>query len=166
MEWMQRRMRRHVVDDQDEPDVPPLRSEPAPPAEMGDRTLELVELAVEHLRQTEQTSAERHARAEMLSRRTIEQVSVAEERVRTSEMALRAAQTQVERGALQAQQLELEIARAAMELAAARNETAAAESHARDAERRAAEAEAAVKKVEAAMRRILSERGVAVGAAA
>ncbi|HEY1542380.1 MAG TPA: hypothetical protein VGG01_08220 [Xanthobacteraceae bacterium] len=165
MDWMQQHMRRHLAEGQGEPNVLSLRSEPAQSGEVGAKTLELVERAVEHIRQTEQAAAERHARAEMLARRTIEQVNAAEERARSSEMALRAAETQAERNSLKLQQMELELQRAATELAAARTDTSAAESRARDAERRAAEAENALKSVEATIRRLLTERGL-VGVAA
>ena len=166
MQWMQQHMRKHLAEGEGEPNVLSLRPEPSPPGEAGADTLELLEQAIEHFRHTEQAAAERHVRAEMLARRTMEQVSAAEERARSSEMALRAAETQVERGALKLQQMELELQRAATELAAARTETSAAESRARSAERRATEAENALKNVETKIRRLLSERGLSIGAAA
>src|SRR3954464_14470752 len=92
MEWLQRHMRNHAPEAQSESNVLSLRVQPVPIEDVGVRALDLVERAIQHIRDTEQKAAERHAHADTLARGAIEQLKSAEERVRAAETARRAAE--------------------------------------------------------------------------
>jgi hypothetical protein len=158
MEWLQHHMRERLAEAQSESNVLSLRPSLTPTEEVGAKALKLVERAIEHIRHTEQESAERHARADVLARKSVEQLNSAEERARGSEMARRAAEAQVERASVKLRHMETELERAAAELAAAQTEILASENRARDAEKRATEAENALKRIATSIYAFLVER--------
>ena len=158
MEWLQHHMRQHFAEAQSETKVLSLRPNLTPTEEVGAKAVELVERAIEHIRHTEQDAAERHARADMLARKSIEQLNSAEERARGAEMARRAAEAQVERASVKLRQMEVELERVAAELAAAQTKISVTENRARDAEKRATDAANALKRIETSIYALLVER--------
>ncbi len=157
MEWLQNHMRQHVAGAQSGTNVLSLRLGLSPTEQAGAKALELVERAIEHIRQTEQDAAERQARADMLARKSIEQLNTAEERARGSELARRAAEAQLERASVKLRQMDTELERAAAQLAAAQTKISASENRAREAEKRATDAENALKRIETSIYALLGE---------
>jgi chromosome segregation ATPase len=157
MEWLQEHMRKHLAEAQGESNVLSLRPQPLPVEEVGVRAVDLVERAIQYIRDTEQAAAERHARAETLARSALEELKSAEERVRAAESARRAAEARTDGAIAKVREMEIQLERTAANAAAAQTKISVAEERARNAERRANEAESALKRIETVIHSLLLE---------
>jgi chromosome segregation ATPase len=156
MEWLQQHMRKPIAEVQGETNVLSLR--PQPVDDVGLRALELVERALQYIRDTEQEAVERHARAEMLARNAIAELKSAGERVRAAELARRTAETQKDGATAKLREMEIQFERTAANAAAAQMKISVAEKRAREAESRASEAENALKRIETVIHALMLEK--------
>jgi chromosome segregation ATPase len=157
VEWLQDHMRKHSVDAQRESNVLSLRPS-SQDEQFGLRAVELAERAIQHIRDTEQQAADRHARAEALARNAIEELQKAEHRVRAAEHARRAIEARFDQAHATLRDMEIQLERAAADAAAAQTKISAAQEETRNAEKRAAEAENALKRIETMLDALLAER--------
>jgi hypothetical protein len=144
MEWLQDRMRKLLAEGQSESNVFDLRPQLAQPEDPTLRAVALVERAVRHIQDTEREAAARHAHAETLARKAIEEVNKAQELARAAESARRKAEAQVQEVTARVQAMEFHLA--------------AAEELARNAEKRAVEAEDALKRIESAIHGVFESK--------
>ena len=96
MEWLQEHMRKRLAEFHGESNVLSLQAQTLQDEQLGLRAVGLAERAIQHIRDTEQQAADRHARAEALARDAIENVKKAEDRVRDAEYSRRAMEARFE----------------------------------------------------------------------
>ena len=156
MDWLDEHMRKHLAETPGESNVLTLRPQPSLIEEVGARTVELVERAIQHIQNVEEEAAATHARAETLARNALERLKLGEERVRAAESARQAAEARIEEATAKLRDMEIQLERTAAN-------AAAAEERARDAERRATDAENALKRIETLVHTLMLEKRLSTG---
>jgi hypothetical protein len=71
MDWLDEYMRKHLAEAPAESNVLTMRPQPSLIEEVGARTVELVERAIQHIQNVQEEAAATHARAETLARSAI-----------------------------------------------------------------------------------------------
>jgi chromosome segregation ATPase len=124
----------------------------------GAAALDLVYQAVEIIGDVDNYAAEREARAEKLAKQAIEEMKIADDRVRSAESVRLTAEAEIKELSDRLQEAEKVIEQTAFRMAATEAQLSAAEQRAGTAELRANEAEDALKRIEEAIRTRILEK--------
>jgi len=122
MDWLDEHMRKHLAETPGESNVLTLRPQPSLIEEVGARTVELVERAIQHIQNVEEEAAATHARAETLARNALERLKLGEERVRAAESARQAAEARIEGATAKLRDMEIQLERTVTMLPLSRSE--------------------------------------------
>ena len=149
-EWLREYMRDHLakadVADIAE-NVSTLSRPPSSAANPGEADLRLVNQIAERIREADDYAAEREARAENLAKQAIEQLNIAQDRIRAAESGRLAAEAELEKLNERVREAEKTMEQSASRIAAIEAQLSAAERRGRTAEMRAIEAENALERI-------------------
>ena len=160
MDWLQDHMRKHLAQPDGDGNILRLRAQAqTPPEQLSLRAVKAAERVIQHIRDTEQDAADRHARSEAIARDAIEELSRAEERMRAAEQARRASEARCAQADAKLRSMEADLERATANAAAFQTKLSVAERAAREAERRATEAETALKRIETMIDALFVQQG-------
>lgn len=162
-DWLRGHMRDHVanssmVDSAD--NILNFQRPPYSAKNPGAAALDLVYQAVELIGDVDNYAAEREARAEKLAQQAIENLKIADDRVRSAESGRRAAEAEIKEFSdrvekefsIKLQEVEEAMEQTASRIAATEAQLSTAEQRARTADMRADEAENTLKRIEEAIR--------------
>ena len=160
--WLREHMRTHIANYSavgSADNIVNLRRPPNSETGPGATVLNLIYQAADLVRDIDDHAAERHARAETLAKQAIENVEIAEARVRSAESGRLEAEAETKEFSDRLREVEKVMEQTASRIAATEGQLSAAEQRARTAEMRADEAEDALKRVEEAIRTQILEKG-------
>lgn len=161
MDWLRRHMRDQIsnfsaVDAAE--NVLNFPRSPYSANSAGVAALDLVYQAAELIKKVEDQAAERQVRAETLTKRAIEDLEIAVDRVQSAESQRHAAEARIKEVSVKLREAEEALERTTSRMTAAEAQVSVAEQRVRIAEMRATEAENALRRIEQAIRSRILER--------